>query len=120
MKKQPNKKKPKADLKDRLADADDLMSAILEVNDRLEEGKITVEQARALTGNYKLAVKIIEGELTAAKFTGRLDNTNKRWYPRVAQSRRSVGVAPDLMEQFQAMMDKVQAKPEKKRPPVKN
>lgn len=106
----------KLSLQDRIKDVDDLASTILEINDKLDKGLITVEQARALTGNYKLIVKLIDGEFAAAKFTGRMDGSNKRWYPRVASSAKTVDVNPGvLMEQLQAMLEaNASSKPTKK------
>jgi hypothetical protein len=104
-------------IEESIKSTDDLLAAILNTSRRLDEGKINVEQARALTGAYKQAIKLIDIELDSAKFTGRTDKTIKRWFPRVASSDQDTPQTSDmekLFAQFQDMMNKKQGKPQKR------
>ena len=80
------------------------MKEILEVNDRLNEGKVSIEQARALTANFKSAINLIGKELDAAKFTGRLDKTIERWFHRVHQSAERRPESSEVLSKLQALL----------------
>jgi hypothetical protein len=94
------------------------MMDILRANDQLNAGSITIEHARALTGNFKAAIKLISSELDAAKFTGRVDKTLQRWFRRVHESCVDNSAMPvEIIEQLREivqMASKPKSKPARK------
>ena len=96
-------------LSKRLESTDDLLSDILECNDRLNSGQISIQQARTLTGNFKVAVKLISQEISLAKFTGRTSKTIKRWFKRIDESEVEAAQPSSVLAQLAILLEEEKA-----------